>query len=925
MMDDARRILGSRDELSRQLPAPAASTEEEGGCGVTGFICSIPVTGKNIFEPSVQMHNRGNGKGGGIGAVGFVPEALGVSRQVLDEDYMLHIALMDAGVAGDLEGAFIEPHFRIDKAEKLPTLDDHRGIGLEVRPPDVMRYFVRVKEDVLDRFVAFNRLDTIDRRDAEDEFVYQNSFKINRQYYASLGDKRAFVMSHGRNMMILKVVGYAENVVRYYRLDDFRAHAWLAHQRYPTRGRVWHPGGCHPFCALNEALVHNGDFANYQSVLEYLRQRNYHPLFLTDTEEAALLLDLWSRVYKYPLEYVIEAMAPTSEMDFDMLPAEKQELYRAIQSHHVFSSPDGPWFFIIARNDVRNEQFQLIGITDTAMLRPQVFALQEGEVQVGLICSEKQAIDATLKSLQREDPRFRPIADRYWNARGGSYTDGGAFIFSLKNNAGPGGRQLVCTDKFGKVIEVPQDQVVCRVATSLNARTSSDRELERGLHGLFEEADESFAAERVFAFVREAMGGLDAYGFQVAIGAIKLAALENDSYKDTAITALTLLSDRRYSTGRIKRSSVQHVVASTLEAILDTVPPLLGQAASRFARIDFATREALRSPRPGEEVLVIDAEHFEPEGASCDAALMVKAFRAGWRRFIVYRYRGQRFTGCGFGPATGGVRIDVYGSSGDYLASGIDGMEIYVHGNAQDQLGQIMKDGKLVVYGDVGQTFMYGAKGGEAYVMGNAAGRPLINAVGRPRVVINGTALDYLAESFMAGDPLKGGGFVVLNGVGFDDRDGSVRDYESPYPGSNIFSLASGGAIYVRDPRRRLVDEQLNGGEFTEMTEADWKLIQPYLEENQKLFGISIERLMSVDGSRRAPTEVYRKIGPQKAALAEDYGGLAEWEGLSGEEQRLLAARRRRRLRAAQPGQMPPAEGTGEEEDYVPTIWQRLA
>ena len=64
-----------------------------------------------------------------------------------------------------------------------------------------------------------------------------------------------------------------------------------------------------------------------------------------------------------------------------------------------------------------------------------------------------------------------------------------------------------------------------------------------------------------------------------------------------------------------------------------------------------------------------------------------------------------------------------------------------------------------MVYGDVGQTFMYGAKGGEVYVMGNAAGRPLINAVGRPRVVINGTCLDYLAESFMAGDPLNGGGF----------------------------------------------------------------------------------------------------------------------------------------------------------------------
>ena len=138
-MDNAERILSSRTELCRQMPTMAANLEEEGGCGVTGFICSIPVTGKNIFEPSLQMHNRGNGKGGGIGAVGFIPEALGVSRKVLDEDYMLHIALLDAGVAGELENTFIKPYFKIDKSGRLATLDDHRSIGLDVRPPAVMR------------------------------------------------------------------------------------------------------------------------------------------------------------------------------------------------------------------------------------------------------------------------------------------------------------------------------------------------------------------------------------------------------------------------------------------------------------------------------------------------------------------------------------------------------------------------------------------------------------------------------------------------------------------------------------------------------------------------------------------------------------------------------------------------------------------
>ncbi len=873
MTDNAEKILRSRAGILAEVPALAPNTEEEGGCGVTGFISSIPVTGKNIFEPSVQMHNRGNGKGGGIGAVGFVPEAMGVSQQVLRDDYMFHIALLDPSVRGEIESAFIKPYFTVDKEEKLDTIDDHRAIGLDVKPPDIVRYFVRVKDDVLDPFIEKNGFSALDRRDAEDEFVYQNSFRINTQYYASLGEKKAFVMSHGRNMMILKIVGYAENVVRYYKLDDFKAHAWLAHQRYPTRGRVWHPGGCHPFSALNEALVHNGDFANYQSVNEYLKQRNYFPLFLTDTEEAALLLDLWSRVYKYPLEYLIEAMAPTSEMDFDMLPADKQALYKAIQTHHVNASPDGPWFFIIARNDVRNGQFQLIGITDTAMLRPQVFALQEGDVQIGLICSEKQAIDATLISLEREDARFRPIADKYWNARGGSYTDGGAFIFSLKDTGN--GMKLICTDKFGKVIETPKDKQICDVAKPVEIGGSFAKADD--LSALFSTSDSSFIPEKLFAFVRDNITGFSPDDLRRSIEEIRKYAEKGDACQQAAIEALTRLADLRFNTGSIKRSSLQHLVKIALDSILDTVPIITGPGSGLFSRIDFETRRDVRAPLGDEKVLVIDAEHFEPEGDDCDAVTIVRAFKLGWRRFIVYKYRGQRFTGCGFGPSTEDVRIDVYGSSGDYLASGIDGMEIYVHGNAQDQLCQIMKDGKLVVFGDVGQTFMYGAKGGAAYIMGNAAGRPLINAVGRPRVVINGTALDYLAESFMAGDPLNGGGFVILNGIGFNDEDGSITEYDTPYPGSNIFSLASGGAIYVRDPRKKLVDEQLNGGEYAPLTDADWGLIESYLQENEKLFGITIGRLLTVDGTKKDPKDVYRKIRPLKApAVKKDNDGLSE-------------------------------------------------
>jgi glutamate synthase domain-containing protein 3 len=240
---------------------------------------------------------------------------------------------------------------------------------------------------------------------------------------------------------------------------------------------------------------------------------------------------------------------------------------------------------------------------------------------------------------------------------------------------------------------------------------------------------------------------------------------------------------------------------------------------------------------------------------------VVDLYRRGARRLLVANLRGQRFLGCGLGPTSHGLRVDVYGPSGDYLASGIDGAQMVVHGSAQDQVAQIMKDGSLVVHGDVGQTFMYAAKGGEVFVLGDAAGRPLVNAVGRPRVVINGTCLDYLAESFMAGDPLNGGGFAVLNGVAFDE-DGNFVDLEMPYPGGNLLSLGSGGAVYVRDPHGALTDDQLNGAEFADLGPGDWALIRPYLQANERVFGIPLERLLAVGGRAERPERVYRKIRP---------------------------------------------------------------
>jgi len=568
-----------------------------------------------------------------------------------------------------------------------------------------------------------------------------------------------------------------------------------------------------------------------------------------------LVFDLLHRIYGYPLEYVIESLAPTTERDFTLLPADKQRIYQMLQQVHIHGSPDGPWFFLIAQSKPSERAYRLIGITDTSMLRPQVFALQQGSASIGFAASEKQAIDAALESLASEDSRFWGRADKYWNARGGSHTDGGAFLFTVHANANEKS-ELICTDKFGRRIEVNKN---VKPYVSANGASASRS---RSLHAPIQLEG---TARDIFENVKSRILSCD-YEDVIAF----LQALEASAHKDCdrrrAIEVLTLLMDQRYPTGSMRRSSLLALYDRSFSAVVESI-----KNSPSEAYIYTSISAPHPEPKGEDQALVIDARGYSPEGERSLALEIVRQYKRGFRKFIIAHAKGHRFIANGFGPQSTGVRIDVYGSSGDYLASGIDGAEVFVHGNAQDQLAQIMKDGKLVVYGDVGQTFMYAAKGGQAFVLGNAAGRPMINAVGKPRVVINGTCLDYLAESFMAGDPLNGGGFVILNGITFDE-DQQIVELETPYPGGNLFSLASGGAIYVRDPHGKVTEDQLNGGEFAELSDQDWAVIKPYLEENERLFGIPVERLLMVDGKHLAPKKIYRKIKPRavRALQAEE-------------------------------------------------------
>lgn len=840
---EIEKLLVSRRSLPWHGSIPRHS-EAEGGCGVVGLISTVPVAGKHILKPLIQMHNRGNGKGGGVAAIGLDPEQMCISRELLKSDYLIQVAYLDPSVRHEVENEFLDSNLIVHARTCVgPTYGLRKG-EQGIYHPEVWRYFCRVKPDLLVSFALDNALEKADLSRIEDEFIYQNSYRLNEKYYASLGEKKAFVLSHGKDLFVIKVVGYAEELIQYYGLEEIKAHVWIGHQRFPTKGKLWHPGGAHPFVGLHEALVHNGDFANYYSVAQYLAQKNIRPLFLTDTEVSALLFDFLRRVCEYPMEYVIEAMAPTTERDFALLPESKQAIYRRIQISHVQGSPDGPWFFIIGRNDPLENAFRLIGITDTSMLRPQVFALQRGRASIGLIASEKQAIDATLQSLASDDDRFWPRADRYWNARGGSHTHGGAFIFSLIRD--DSSLVLECTDKFGREIA---DNELSKPPINAGIRSLSSIERLRSVSSV----------PKSLAEIKAELPKLDLGGAAELIRAIT-ENVKGDSDIQKVIDILTSLSDDRFPIGKLKRSFLAEMSEQFLSSLFDSLPIFGSESESCFRLFKRDDLGKMRAPPRANCSLVVDADGFSSEGDDGLSRAILSAYGLGWRRMIVYRMAGQRFVGCGFGKRSEGLKVDVFGSSGDYLASGLDGGEICVHGSAQDQVAQIINNGKLVVHGDVGQTFMYGAKGGEVYLRGNTAGRPLINAVGRPRVVINGTCLDYLAESFMAGDPLNGGGFVILNGLKIDG-DGNISELDTPYPGGNLFSLASGGAIYVRDPARKLDEDQLNGGQFAAFTMPDWDLIRPYLEENERLFGISIETaILTHEGKLLKPMNVFRKV-----------------------------------------------------------------
>jgi hypothetical protein len=117
------RILASRRALRPPWPLELTDRGQaaEGGCGVIGLASSEQVAGRHLLQALDQMRNRGNGKGGGIAAVGLIPEEFGVTQAILDDDYLLTIAYLDPTCRAAVEQRTSSPPSRWTTCANSPT------------------------------------------------------------------------------------------------------------------------------------------------------------------------------------------------------------------------------------------------------------------------------------------------------------------------------------------------------------------------------------------------------------------------------------------------------------------------------------------------------------------------------------------------------------------------------------------------------------------------------------------------------------------------------------------------------------------------------------------------------------------------------------------------------------------------------------
>ncbi len=723
---------------------------------------------------------------------------------------------------GDIERCRV-PYRRDQKGEE----QDFRLFG-EKDPGDVFRFFVRVRQEELFRFIEKDLLNdpiwpprqiryrdlTVENyknsmeflQEAEDEYIYRLSRRITRENYAEVQQKKAAILSCGKNSGCWKSDGQKIP----WELPE--APVNVIHRRLAT-GSVVDQMNAHPFAELHTALTHNGETTNYRTMVNRVSQFNLTPLAQTDTAVASLKLHLLSQYLHYPFDVLVESFSPTTGWHLTQLSPEIRECFQRVQEVELESAPDGPYQYLCGRIDPYRRVIERLDIIDPSLLRPNVAMLyDDGENFVSIICSEKQGSDAGMEELHRLGIMRSTFPPLIFTVNTGMVSR----VFYNKEGKIIGHEVL---DKFGRPINIPRGEFPSQ------EESLSPLDFSRGMD--WESNSPVFVRDR-----------LPRWGFNEYKTALDRITKNLPFQK--AVEELTRIYDDLpgWDTGRKDRGALIHLLAEHINAVLDRVDCRDG-----MVRVTLRNAWGLAQPENIHQVLVVDARGFRPEGIDHLRVLscfLDYAHRLGWRKFVVYRVGGQRGIGMGMGSgSTLDTTLDVFGSPGEYCGAFNMGALVRVHGHAQNFTGMVMHSGTLEIHGDVGKVTGYSAKGGTFNILGNVVDRGWVCAVSDPRgpglqVNLVGTAYEHLCQALM-------GGSVIVLGL-FRGNDGILHQMPSPYSGAKILAGASAGEAIFYDPSGRLEEPQYKGCVLRPIDDKKWREIVDRLLHLGSIFDLGISQ-----------------------------------------------------------------------------------
>lgn len=187
---------------------------------------------------------------------------------------------------------------------------------------------------------------------------------------------------------------------------------------------------------------------------------------------------------------------------------------------------------------------------------------------------------------------------------------------------------------------------------------------------------------------------------------------------------------------------------------------------------------------------------------------------------------GQRYIAAGLS----GKQLTIHGVPGNALGAYMDGGSIVTDGNVQDAVGDTMNDGVIVVHGHCGDSAGYAMRGGQIYIQGNVGYRAGIHMKAYkeklPVLVVGGCTGSFLGE-------YQAGGLIIVLGLHRGD---------TPLTGYFCGTGMHGGRMFLRceEPPANL-PAQIT---VQEATDAELAEIAPYIDAFCGYFGEDREQLL---------------------------------------------------------------------------------